>query len=129
MRLDLTIMPLRNARELVGNILAYDRLSFDRDYRIFAQIADVNWKSAVPNEGLGATVRTFPLPPSVQVEMYQDEGLITTRENSYGEEMVYATAREMKKVKLPEDASPKNRAILSYISALEKITPIILEWR
>ena len=35
MGLDLTLIPLKDARELVGTILAYDRLSFDRDYQIF----------------------------------------------------------------------------------------------
>ena len=42
--------------------------------------------------------------------------------------MVYATAGEMGKIKLPQDVSPKNRAIIAYISALSRNTPIILEW-
>ena len=129
MGLDLTLMPLRDARELAGTVLGYDRMQFDRQYAIFAQIADVDGKSAVPDEGVEAIVRTHPLPPSVKVGIYGDEGIKTTRENPYGEEMVYALAKELGALRLPENATQKNRAIMAYINALEKDTPVILEWR
>ncbi len=129
MGLDLTLMPLRDARALAGSIVGYDRLQFDRQYSVFAQIADVDGKSAVPDEGIEAIVRTYPLPPGVSVLIYEDEGINTTRRNPYEEEMVYALARELGALKLPENATPKNKAIMAYINALEKDTPIILEWK
>ena len=129
MGLDLTLMPLRDARELAGTVLGYDRMQFDRQYAIFVQIADVDGKSAVPDEGVEAIVRTHPLPPAVKVGIYGDEGINTTRENPYGEEMVYALAKELGALRLPENATQKNRAIMAYINALEGDTPVILEWR
>ena len=129
MGLDLTLMPLQDARELTGNVLGYNRLQFVRDYEIFAQIADVEGKSAVPDIGVEAIVRTHPLPPRVKVGVYGDTGIRNTRKDPYGEEMVYATAGEMRKLVLPQSVSPTNKAIMAYVRALAKDTPIILEWR
>nr|MBI4156163.1 hypothetical protein [Candidatus Woesearchaeota archaeon] len=129
MGLDLTIIPLSHGRALSGSILGYDSLNFVRDYRIFAQIADVDGKSAIPEGDIEAIVCTYPLPPGVKVGIYGDNGIRHTRKNPYGEEMVYATAREMRKLSLPEDVSPSNKAIMAYIKALQRDTPIILEWR
>ncbi len=129
MGLDLTLIPLLDARELTGRVLGYTRLQFARDYKIFAQIADVEGKSAVPDEGIKAIVQTHPLPPGVKVGIYGDSGIRNTRKNPYGEEMVYATAGEMRKLVLPQDVSPTNKAIMAYIRALQRDTPIVLEWR
>ena len=129
MGLDLTLMPLKNARELAGHILGYNRFQFVRDYKIFAQITDVEGKSAVPDEGVEAIVKTHPLPPRVKVGIYGDSGIKNTRKNPHGEEMVYATAGEMRKIVLPEYVSPVNKAIMAYIKALQRDTPIVLEWR
>ena len=128
MGLDLKLMPLKDARELSEDILGYNRLKFVRDYRIFAQIADVEGKSVVPDEAIEAIVKTYPLPPKVKVIIYRDSGIRSTRKNPYGEEMVYATAREMRKIVLPEDVSHVNKAIMAYIKALQRDTPIVLEW-
>ncbi len=125
MGLDLTLMPLKDGRELSDHILGYNRLRFVRDYRVFAQIADVKGESVAPDE---AIVRTYPLPPKVKVGIYGDSGIKNTRKNPYGEEMVYTTAREMRKIVLPEDVSHVNKAIMAYIKALRSDTPIILEW-
>jgi len=129
MGLDLTLMPLKDARELTERVLGYNRLGFARDYKIFAQIADVEGKSAVPDEGVEATVRTHPLPPRLKVGIYGESGIRNTRKNPCGEEMVYTTAGEMRKIVLPEDVSPVNKAIMAYIKALQRDTPIVLEWR
>lgn len=129
MGLDLTLMPLGDARELAGQVLGYNRFQFIRDYKIFAQIADVNGKSVVPDEGIEAIVRTHPLPPGVEVRVYGASGIKNTRRNRYGEEMVYATAGKMRKIVLPEDVAPVNKAIMAYIKKLQKDTPIVLEWR
>ena len=129
MGLDLTLLPLNNKIRLEGFVLCHDRLSFDRNYYTFAQIADLNGKSQVSEDGIEAIVRTFPLPPSVKVSTYEDEGIRTGRTNPYGEEMVYALAGDLRKIRLPDNASEKNKAIMAYVGALEENTPIILEWQ
>ena len=128
MGLDLTLMPLKDARELAEHVLGYNRFQFVRDYKIFAQIANVEGKSAVPDEGVEAIVKTHPLPPRVKVGIYGDYGIRYTRKNPYGEEIVYATAGEMRKIVLPEDVSPVNKAIMAYIKVLQRDTPIVLVW-
>jgi len=130
MGLDLIIMPLSDRRALESTIaLGYDRLKFDRDHRVFGQIANSDGKSAVPDSGVNVTVNPHPLPEGMEVWIYEDEGIEKTRKNPYGEEMVYAFAEELGKINLPEDTSQRNRAIMAYVSNLEKDTPIILEWR
>ncbi len=121
-------MPLNDVRQLNGEVYPKDELYFDRDYRILAQIANIEGESEMPEEGLEAVVKTWPLPPSVQVYINIDDKFQLTRENPYGNEMVYATAIEMKKIKAPQDVSPHNKAILAYLKALEDNIPIILEW-
>ncbi len=138
MGLNLILMPLRDKRELAeaeftgGLILGYDRLRFLRDYRIFAQITDVEGKSMVPDEisgGVEAIVQVQPLPPKVKIGIYGESGIRKTRKNPYGNEMVYTTAQEMRKLVLPQDVNPTNKAIMAYVRALQKDTPIILQWR
>ncbi len=128
MGLDLRLYPLKDAKSLVGNVLAWNRLQFERDYRIFAQIADVDGKSKVPEEELAVVVRTQSLPPSVQVGLYEDEGLIDTTQDAYGKEMTYALAGDLRKIRLLEPVFPTNGAIMAYVRALPKNTPIILDW-
>jgi hypothetical protein len=125
---DLTLLPLRNARALSGDVLVYNRLRFAQDYRIFEQIADVDGKSVVTYEGVEAIVKTHSLPPGVTVGIYTDSGIKNTRKNPYGDEMVYTTAGDMRKIVLPKDTAPLNKAIMAYVKALQKDTPIILEW-
>ena len=114
MGLDLTIMPVRPLDGIGGMVLGYERLQFGRDSEFFDVLKD--------------KVPVHPLPSGVKVGIYGDEGLRETRENPYGEEMVYAMAGEMGNFKHPE-THQKNEAILAYIKALPENTPIILEWR
>jgi len=103
MGLDLTIMPLRDRKALEETMaLGYNRLGFDRDYQVFGQIADPNSKSAVPDSGVKVAVNTHPLPKDMEVWKYEDEGIEKTRQNPYGEEMVYASAEEMGRLNLSE---------------------------
>ena len=63
MGLTLTLMPLKDARQLAGRVLCYNRLQFVSDYKIFAQIADKNGKSEVPDEGVEAPCERYELDP------------------------------------------------------------------
>ena len=123
MGLDLTLLPLRGPREM-GNIsvLCHDRLSFDRDYKIFGQLTDVG-------EGNKPTIKANPIPPQMWVDTYEDEGIERRREDKYGTELTFVYAQQLKKLKIANDASPKNKAIKAFIEALPDDTPIILLWR
>jgi len=121
MGLDLTLLPLRDPRE-VGevSVLAYNRLSFDRDSELFGQITDI--------DGSEPTIKPLAIPPQMWVTTYEDEGLDRTRTDKYGTELTFVYAKELKKLKLPEDVSARNRAIKAFVDALPNDTPIILWW-
>ena len=129
MGLDLIIQPLRRRESITASrILTSDSLMFAGDYRIFGQIADVHGKSKFPEGGLEIVVHPLVLPKKTKVGLYEDEGLTFTSTDKYGDKLTYALAQEMRKLKLTEDTSPRNKAILSYINALSGDTPIILQW-
>ena len=58
-----------------------------------------------------------------------DDGSQQTREDAYGEELTVVYAEQMKKLFIPEDASPWNKAIKAFIDKLPNNTPIILDWQ
>ena len=120
---DLTLLPMRDPRE-VGevSVLAYNRLSFDRDYELFGQITEIKIGGSEP------TIKPLAIPPQMWVTIYGDEGLDRTRTDKYGTELTFVYAKELKKLKLPEDVSARNRAIKAFIDALPDDTPIILWW-
>lgn len=126
MSLALTISPLRDLEELrSGWALCYNRLAFDQDYRIFEQIEQFNY----PRISKNPILHPQPIPPNLTVWFYEDEGIDKTREDPYGTGLTFLYAKEMKKLEIPEDASPLNKAIKSFIDALPGDMPIILQWR
>lgn len=126
MGFDLTILPLRNLRELTGQMtLCYNRLAFDRDYRIFGQISKMDYED-IPEKPI---LNPRPIPAQLFAWLYEDEGIDRTREDKYGEELTFLYAEEMKRLNIPENASPMNKAIKAFIDTLPNDTPIILQWR
>ncbi|MDP3934965.1 MAG: hypothetical protein Q8Q46_02005 [Candidatus Giovannonibacteria bacterium] len=116
----------------MGNtyVLCHDRLSFDRAYAIFGQLTDLSYireggRSDIPEK---PTIKAHPIPPQMWVRTYEDEGIEKTREDKYGDELVFVYAQQLKKLKMPDDASPKNKAIKAFVNALPDDTPIILYW-
>ena len=123
MGLDLTLLPLRGPHEMGEiSVLCYDRLIFDQDHEIFGQLIDCG-------EGNKPTIQVNPIPPQMWVEIYGDEGIERTREDNYGTELTFVYAQQLKKLKVSDGASSKNKAIKAFIDALPDDTPIILEWR
>lgn len=123
MGLDLTILPLRNARQLGdSSVLCYDRLCFIQDYAIFCQLKDFG-------HGNEPTISTHPIPPQMWVDLYEDDGIKSRRDDKYETELTFVYAQQLKKLEVAKDASPKNRAIKAFIDALPDDTPIILYWR
>ena len=120
MGLDLTLFPLRGPQAMGDtSVLCHDRLSFDRDYEIFGQLTDCG-------EGNKPTIKVNPIPPQMWIETYEDEGIERTREDKYGSELTFVYAQQLKKLKMPDNASPKNKAIKAFVDALPVDTPIIL---
>lgn len=125
MGLDLTLLPLRDPRDLGETIVGcYDRLSFDSDYAIFEQLTDVSGEGVV-DPPIKATV----IPPQLWIRLYGDEGINEVREDSYLKPLTFVYAEQLRKLQLPDDASAKNKAILAFVNALHPYTPIILWWR
>ncbi len=124
MGLDLTLLPLRDASSIgEKSVLCYDRLDFDRDYRIFNQICPESGDTSVKR-----TVDPLPIPPQMWVETYEGEGIRRTREDKYGTNLTFIYAQKLKKLKLTPDATPKNKAIKAFVDALPDDIPIILFW-
>lgn len=126
MGLDLTLLPLREAREIGSeSVLCYNRLGFDRDYRIFGQLTGCGEHGGK----IKPTIKTNPIPPQMWVETYEDEGIERTREDKYDTELTFVYAKQLKKLKIEDNASPRNKAIKAFINALPDDTPVILQWR
>ncbi len=65
MGLDLTILPLRGPKDLgETSVLAYNRLQFDRDYELFAQIIEMNDYDAA-FAGSRPIIKPLPIPPQM----------------------------------------------------------------
>ena len=121
--MDLTLLPLRDLRAMGDtHVLCYDRLSFDRDYKIFGQLMDMTPDEPKP------TIKANPIPPQMWVETYEDEGVRETREDKYGTELTFVYAQQLKKLKVTTNSSPKNKAVKAFIDALPDQTAIILFW-
>lgn len=132
--LDLKIRVLHHKEQLLRpEITNYDTLRFERDSSVFAQIAETDGTSAVPDqlepEHEDSLVPTYALPQGTAVvKTNENNRLEATRKNSYGYEMAYTTAGALSKLDLPEDLHPRNRAILAYLKKLEQDTPVIIDW-
>lgn len=115
---DLSLLPLRGPDQLVRvSVGCLDRLSFDRDYEIFGQLID--------SFGDKPTIQVNSIPPQMWVE---GAGIARTRVDGYGNKLTFVYAQQLKRLLVPSDASPWNRAIMAFIEALPDDTPIILYW-
>ena len=131
MGLDLTLMPLSNARDLQGFSIARATLDFVRDNRIFGQIA-TSTREAIEEartDGFDVVVQPKIVPRTFKIQVYIGDTVRTTRKSGLDGEMVYATAGELRKIKLPEGTSHFNKAAMSYVRALQKDIPVIIYWR
>ncbi len=132
MSLDLTLLPMREPQKLSEtSVLCYDRLAFDQDYRIFGQLIDLSYRRQGEQDDIPAspTIKVTPIPPQMWVEIYEDGGVERTREDMYDNGLTFVYAEQLKKLKIPDNSSPKNKAIKTFIDALPDNTPIILQWR
>jgi len=78
----------------------------------------------IPIGGNKPTLRTQAIPAGTWVDINDND----TREDEYGDELKFIYAQELKKLKLPEDASYLIRAIKAFVDALPNEAPIIIYW-
>jgi hypothetical protein len=116
MGLDLKILA-SHFRERRGEFLATASLRLDRDYRLLGQ--------------LGAEAQpclVHPLPAGLKVGHYEDEGLRFDEADRYGKPLTFTTPAELRGLRLPEEISPWNRAVLSFLLALPSDARVVLYW-
>src|SRR5262245_17412321 len=104
-------------RERRGEFLATASLRFDRDEALFAQLA------ADANPCL-----VTPMPAGLKLGHYEDEGLRWSESDRYGNPLTFTTPAELKRLRLPEDVVPWNRAVLTFLLALPPDSRFVLYW-
>lgn len=128
MGLDLTIIPYvygneeRMKSEKIS-IVGYSRLSFHRQYELFACFTDMGTEYAKP------AIKTSKM--SLPVYVYEDEGIKERTKDPYGSKLTYCLAGEFNKIDVAFEDYPYcqwNKAIIEMIKLLPSDTPIILYW-
>jgi hypothetical protein len=104
-------------RERRGEFLATATLRLDRDPRLLAQLAP----DAEP-------CLVHPLPEGLKVGHYEDEGLKYDEVDRYGNSLTFTTPVNLRCLRLPDDLSDWNRAVLSFLLALPPDARVILFW-
>jgi hypothetical protein len=116
MGIDLKVLAT-SFREVRNEFLATATLRFERDSALFARLT----LDATP-----CLVR--PLPPGLRVGTYEDTGLTWTESDRYGKPLTFTTPSDLRRMEVPADLDPWNRAILAFIMALPEDTRIVLVW-
>ena len=116
MGLDLTVMA-SHFRERRGEMLPTATLRFDRDTAIFSQLAP----DATP-------CLVNPLPDGLTVGSYEDEGLRYIDADRNGHHLTFTTPADLRRLVVPDDAAPWNRAVLAFLLALPPDTRLVLLW-
>ncbi|KXK08790.1 MAG: hypothetical protein UZ21_OP11001000345 [Microgenomates bacterium OLB22] len=80
------------------------------------------------SQGDPAKVQARPIPKRLWVGVYTDEGLQMTREDAYGEELMWLYAHELLATLSLCVRNRWNKAIMAFIKAIPPETPIILYW-
>ena len=107
----MTVMPASDKP-----ILAHDKLTLDRDYEIFEAIDNVD-KHKLLNE----------------VEWYGDNGIETTRTDTYGASLMYAEAHDISSAiwhgtPYSHEPSFRNECIATWLAKMPFGSMIILWW-
>jgi hypothetical protein len=69
-----------------------------------------------------------PLPPGLKVGHHEDEGLRWDEVDRQGQPLTFTTSTALRRLRLPDDLSPWNRAVLAFLWALPPDSRIILYW-
>jgi hypothetical protein len=104
-------------REHRGEFLATATLRFDRDYGLMAQFA-LDAKPCLVK----------PMPAGLKVGHYEEEGVRWDEMDRQGASLTFTTPEDMRRLRIPEDLSPWNTAILAFLRALPLDARIVLYW-
>lgn len=100
----------------------FERLNFQDDSEFFDQITrryDCTRKPAV--------ITRHPIPNGSKIVIYEEEGIVETCGDMYGDELTFVYAKELKALKV-SDTTEWNRAVMAFVRALPDDTIIFLMW-
>lgn len=112
MGIDLSLGIQRHNR-VMNWFLVYDRLSLDRDYRLFEVVRETE---------------PMPIPNNIKVDWYDDEGVETITEDPYGRALTCLPADELVSAMGVNELSQKNTAVMRYLEALPADYMVVLYW-
>jgi hypothetical protein len=116
MGLDLTVMA-SHFRDRRGEMLPTATLRFDRDDRLFSQLTDDATPCLVQR-----------LPDGLTVGVHEDAGLRFVLVDRYDRPLTCTTPEDIRRLVVPNDTAPWNRAIISFLLALPPDARIVLYW-
>ena len=122
MGMDLTVAPIRHY-ENNNWWLAHTRIDFERNYEIFAQISGEHGR-----DKSAQVLQPIPLPPTVKFDWYEDSGLLTRIEDSYGGKLTYVVANDFHTVYIPANTGIWNRRLIEFLRGLPAQMPVVLWW-
>jgi hypothetical protein len=116
MGIDLKVLA-SHFRERRGELLATATLRLDRDGRLLAQLAS----DAEP-------CLVQALTPGLKVGHYEDDGLRWEEVDRQGKLLTFTTPADLRRLRVPDDLSQWNRAVLAFLLALPPDSRIVLYW-
>lgn len=116
MALDLTVMA-SHFRDRRGEMLPTATLRFDRDTALFAQLA----ADATP-------CLVDRLPDGLTVGVHEDTGLRFVATDRYQRPLTFSTPEALRRLMVPDDTAPWNRAIVAFLLELPPDARIVLFW-
>jgi hypothetical protein len=125
---DLTVCPNQFRRRDPTEkqwFLAYNRLRFDRDYRLFAQLSE-DFSYRRPD--VPGVVAVEPFPPTWTFSWYGDEGLTDETTDAYDGPLSFVRAKEFRKIVPADDTTKWNLCVLAFLSVLDPDTEVVLYW-
>jgi hypothetical protein len=104
-------------REHRGEFLATATLRLDRDAGLLSQLAS----DAKP-------CLVHPLPEGLKVGHYEEDGLRYEETDRHGDPLTFTTPAELQHLRVPDEISPWNQAVLAFLLALPPGARVILYW-
>lgn len=104
-------------RERRGELLPTASIRFARDPRLLAQFD----REATP-------CLVTLLSEDMKVGHYEDQGLVFTDKDRYGQPLTFTTAAQIRKLKVPDDVDPWNNAVIAFLVSLPPDSKIVLYW-
>jgi hypothetical protein len=116
MGIDLQVLA-SHFRERRDEVVPTASIRFDRDPRLLGQLS---------LEARPCLVRQ--LPDGLKAGHYDDEGLKFYAVDRYGRPLTFTTPSDLQNLHAPDDLSPWNRAVLSFLLTLPPDTRLVLYW-